>query len=357
MIGPAWLTPAVLADHVSLTCRVDVHYQGRVIATGLEVLSGTVESSLDRNVMDKVTLRFDGGLRPVSPWDALEKNGQKAHVWVDVSLPNGDVVTVDRGFFQHESWRRVGSEIEVVAYGLLKRLEDDPFPWPTSPAPGATVGDELERLCAPHVTVSAEGPVGRKLPGGLAWGESRTKALQDLLDSLGLFARVENDQWLHVYDPRENRVPVVTYSYDDLLLDVEGEGDERRPNVFTGKGGDDKDKSKRWSHTVSDVDVRSPKSYGIVRELVNVSSAKSQSAVSGATEIAFRNAAVVAAELSLPILPDPRVEVGDIVGLVLVSDVVEGAVDTFSARVTGLVFDLVSDDASPGRLDVEVLRW
>lgn len=349
------MTPRMLADHASLSARVNVHYQGEVIASNLQVESGQFESALKRNVRDKVTMRFAPERRPVDPWSPLNKNGQKSHLFVDMTLPDGEVLPIDMGFFQHDEWFMERGQVVVVAYGLLDRVRGDPWPFPTSPLSGSTVEDELSRICAPHLTVAPNHVTAQKLSPGLAWGNDKSKAIEDLENMLGVFVRTEADQQLHVYDMREYRSPVASYSEDDLLLEVSA-GESRGPNVWTGKGGDEKDTSKRWSHTITSDGWMRPETYGTVRELVTVSSAKSVAEVRLATEVAYQKTTAATESLEVSMLSDPRLECGDPIGLIRV-DEITGLTSARSVRVVGHAFDLVSNSSSPARLDVEVLRW
>ena len=366
MRGPVELSPLVLAEHCTVSARVTVRLGREVVADSIPVLSGVLESSLRRDSQDRVTLRFSDEWLPRQPWDALQAYGQVSQLFVDVDRPGRPTVSVNMGFFKHDSGGPVrGSMVEVVAFGLLVELGDDPFPFPTSPVKGATVAREFGRLASPHLDVDAGGVGGRVLPDGLAWGTDRLRAVHDLNAGQGTFCRVESDGVLHVYGEDVSRLPVVSYSTGDLLLGAPSAEWRRSANVFTAIGesqrevkdseGESETVTDQWVASASSLGVRAPESYGVVRELLSVQSSASAVSVRGAADAALRDSLLVADECSFEMVPDPRLQVGDVAEFVFEGP--GGGLVVLVARVVGLSFDLVSVAAGSMRCDVEVLSW
>ena len=355
MRGPAGLTPDLLATPCKITARVSVRHAGRVVAADVPLLGGTFEASVDRPVQDQVRFQLPLEWTPQAPWDPFEAKGQQSHVFVDVQPVGRPTFTIDLGWFTHDEGKATGQEVNLSCVGLLGRLETDPFGWPNSPAKGSSGTAELGRLASPHLGVVGHGLSGSALPSGLAWGTDRLQAIDDLCLPREWMYRVQNDETLHVYAADKLKNPVATYAAKDLALSLETGWDHHRPNVFTGRGGDENDTKKRWAHSTSASGVYSPSTYGTVREIVQVQSAKGAKDVQAAASAALAKSLQQRETVSVLMVPDPRLELHDVIAVTSTAD---GTLPRpLIGRVRGIAFSLVADKADTARVDVEVLAW
>lgn len=354
MRAPHGLDAGVLMGAGRVSTRVDSVRGPHVLATGLEPLQARLDVSTGRAVSESLVLQFDESLIPVDEWSPLAAMGQTLHVFVDVDLEDGTRFTVDRGWFLiQEVEPRSNGGVSVQAKGLMQRLKDDPFPFPSSPALNAGLRSELERLCYPYLSVVLDGVEDRGLPGGLAWGRSRDEAVGALLSSFGLVGRVMEDGALHVVKPDAGKV-LARYGSDRLVLDASVKW-SRRPNHWLAVG------SKTESVKVDDKHHKSVKHewwgeawaggafdrslYGVVTETVEAKAAVDQYDVDRLAGLSVRRFSPNGVK-SFTMVPDYRVDLGDVISVGL-SDgsVFVGSVSGFSMPLDG--------GTSTMRLDVE----
>ncbi|WP_165218170.1 hypothetical protein [Schaalia sp. ZJ1691] len=353
MRAPGGVDPSVFANAGQIRSRVTTVRGGKVLAVDVEVFKCQLEISDGRNVQERLTFVLPPGWEPVDDWSPFAPMGQTVHLLLDVDLEGVEGFTVDRGWFLITEVRteRQG-RVSVTCMGLLQRLEDDPLAWPTSPAKGAKLSEELRRLCSPHLDVVLEAD-DRVLPEGLSWGNSRIKAVTELLDTFGLTMRVDADCRLYVFDASK-REPVASYSARDLLVRVDARWDHSQPNQWTavasksvpsGKGGEHRMEYVHHTATANG-GAFDPSVYGVVSEIVNVSDA-SAATVQAAANKKLAESHVVMGERQFYIVPDVRLDVGDVVNVVPP----EGGQVT-SGPVTG--FQCAPGGADLMRVDVKV---
>ena len=281
--------------------------------------------------------------------------GQRSHVWAIVNIL-GTEEKIEIGWFRHDNlWKEAGDCVRVTAYNLLQDLVEDPMLWPSSPARGATLKSELQRL-ARNIPVVLDGVSDSAISTSLQWNRSRVAAIQDLCLGYGLGYRIQPDGYLHVYPLKTGREPQAIYTVNDLLLDAPRFGDGRKPNYYTALGEMTTDTgtaktSKRWSSTAAATEwPYDPANYGTVRQLIEVQSATSQSQVTRVANLGLRDSLITTVERSLEIVPDPRIELDDVIGFVdLSGTALAGRVIAYSTTLDGA--------ADTMRVDVEVLLW
>lgn len=344
---------SALAGRVGVTHRVDVVRGSRTLALDLPCWGVVLEATASKVVPEQLRLSAGPELVPADPLDPLNSYGQRAHVWQVLDVA-GDQTEVDLGWYQLDSWDEQGDgAVAVTAYGLGIRLDEDPMVWPSSPRPGARLLEEAQRLAGDHLPVILDDGVSNVvLPEGLAWGRSRTEALRDLCLSLGLVWRVGVDGYLHISRHRtDSRRIDARYSGRDLLLGAPRTGArEGRANRLTvvGQDGTGDDATKHASTaalTVSPFDA----DYGVVREITELSGTTSRVEVQAAASRAASDAAMRAGTRSLEIVADPRIELGDVLGVTTdEGEHVVGRVDGYSLPVSA---------GGSMRVDVGVLAW
>lgn len=344
MRAPHGLDTGVLMGAGSVSTRVDCVRGPHVLATGLEPLSARLDVSMGRAVSESLVLQFDESLIPVDEWSPLAAMGQTLHVFVDVEMEDGTRFTVDRGWFQiQEVEPRNTGGVSVQCKGLMQRLKDDPFPFPSSPALNGTLRSELERLCYPYLSVVLDGVEDRGLPGGLAWGRSRDEAVSSLLASFGLVGRVMEDGALHVVQPDAAKVQA-RYGRDRLVLDASVKW-TRRPNHWLAVGSKSesvkvdgkhsKSVQHRWWGEAWAGGAFDRSLYGVVTETVEAKAAVSQYDVDRLAGLSVRRFSPNGVK-SFTMVPDYRVDLGDVISVALDGGgVFVGSVSGFSMPLDG----------------------
>ena len=338
----------LLAQGSVVGARISVMRGSQVVSTDVPVKDVTVEVTGDRAVPELLTYTAPRDWIPVNPQDALNSFGQRSHVTV-IQQIDGTPYETKIGWFTHgsretRSWEETTDGVKVTGFGLLQVAADNDFAHPSSPTKGATLRSELSRLAG--LPVMLDGLTDRPVPRTLQWGTSRLDGLADLAESYGLDYAVKPDGYVHVWPIRDGSVPVARYPA--IVLDAPRSGVPRRPNVFVGVGSGEGD--KRWTHTARVFQPPySPDTYGLITERIELSSASSDQAVMAAVQERVRSMTVTTRARSVEIVPDWRLELGDIVQAVTpAGEHITGRVKAFSATVRA---------GETMRVDVEELLW
>lgn len=350
MRAPEGLNVEVLTRPCRVWSTVTVRRGSTVLAADVELESGSLELSSGQTTQERLSFTVSPDWTPVNEWSPFAPYGQVARLLVHVEPDGGEAFTVDRGsFLLHEvTWDAgEGAAVKVTAYSLLQRLADDDFPFPTSPD-GVSLRREVERLCYPHLVPSLDCGE-RTLPGGLAWGNKRVEALGKLADMFDLRFYVGADDMLHMVDARNARV-VARYTGEDLLLSEARKASHAVPNRWTAvadkTGGGASHGGARYSHTAEvNAGPRSVALYGVVHKVLQVQDG-AQDAVVAAADRAMREATGGADDRSFKIVPDYRLDLGDVV------TVMPADGEPVTGPVTGLVMSLDSEAAAM-RVDVK----
>lgn len=299
---------------------------------------------------------------PQDPLDPLNRFGQRSLVVAVYQAPGGQRWRVPLGQFVHTDWRVSSSAVTVTATDLMQVLDDDPMPWPSSPPPGATLLSEMQRLAGTLPVVLDEGVVDRTVPVSSQWGCSRTEAVIKLATSHGAGVRSGADGCLHVHPLRDASTIDATYEAatlpgrrgNGLLLDAPPAptGTTRRPNrwIVTGtstQGGTD----TKWTATrTTTTPPFDPPAYGWVTSHQQISSAASQADVDRAADQAMRADLHAMRSRSVEVVPDARLEVGDVIGVLAADgEISVGRVAAYSLPLSSV--------GEPMRVDIDLLEW
>lgn len=351
-----------LAGGLAVGARVSVRRAGRVLAAEVPAGKVALEWAADRAVPARLTYEAPLDWLPRHPMDPLNRFGQRSAVSVLYRSATGEVWETPLGEYLHTDWDASGGTVTVTAMDLTQVLEDDPMAWPSSPAAGSTVRSELQRLAGSLPVVLDPGVEDSPVAVTSQWGNSRTEAVRKLADSKGFGLRCGADGCLHAYPLRDARTRDVVYEMaalgggragNGLLVAAPAApgGESRRPNrwVVTGtssEGGKDTKWTATRTATAPPFDVDG---YGWVTSHREFSAAGSRDAVEKAADTYMREDLSAVRTRSVEIVPDPRLEVGDVVGLVTPDEVLAGRVVAYSLPV--------SEVGAAMRVDVTVLEW
>ena len=344
-----------LAGPVAVGARVDVHLGRTVVALDVPCEDVQIDWASDRVVPGKLTYTCPASLVPESPASALNNYGQRSHVVAVLETADGRD-EVDLGWWQHQSWEEDASgKVKVECLDLLQVLEQDPMPWPSSPPRGATVLSEAQRLAGTLPVVLDPGAPNPLVSPSTQWGHSRTEAIRDLCVARGLNWAVKADGCLHLWAQSSGSEPVARYVGRDMLIEAPRKSVERRPNRWVVVGSpqqsDDKKPAVKWTGVATAASwPYEPDVYGWVTERKEFNAAASASDVQKAASTNMANALAAASKRSVEIVPDPRLEAGDVIAVHTdAGEVIVGKVTAYSLPVD-----------KPGgqmRVDMEELAW
>lgn len=352
----------VLAAPLSVGVEVAVVRGGQVLASRVPVDSARLEWASDRVVPAQLTYDAPLDWAPQAPMDPLGRFGQRSVVTAVCQSQDGSTWRVPLGQYLHTSWRVTDRAVSVTAVDLMQVLEDDPMAWPSSPEPGATLRSEMQRLAGSLPVVLDEGVVDRHVPVSAQWGRSRSESVVKLAASCGAGVRTGADGCLHVHPMRDGSTVDAVYESavlpgrrgNGLLLDAPPApaGSSRLPNrwLVTGtssQGGHD----TKWvsTRTVADAPF-DPDGYGWVTLHQELSSAASQADVDQAADSLMRSSLQAVVSRSIEIVPDPRLEAGDVItALASSGEILVGRVAAWSLPL--------SDPGAAMRVDIDLLQW
>lgn len=350
-----------LAGGLAVGARIDVIRAGRVLATGVPATDVKLEwSSGSRSVPAQVTYKAPLTWTPQDPLDALNNYGQRSLVTALMEDRTGRRWEVALGHYLHTTWSVDSAGVQVTAVDLLQLLEQNPAAWPSSPPDAATTVTELRRLTDGALPVVLDdGVPDLPVPRATQWGTSRTEAVTKLAASQGLGLRCGPDGALHAYRIRTTTHPDALYTHaGGLLLDAPRapRSGGRRPNRWyvtgtkqgTKAGGQSQE--ERWTATRrSTAPPYEPEGYGWVTSHKEFSAADSQAAVEEAANTYMAQDIATAQARSLTVVPDPRIEVGDVVGAVTADG------EHLAGRVTAYSLPVGDPDATM-RIDIDLLE-
>lgn len=344
-----------LKGAVAVGARIDIHLGGVVVALDVPCEDVQIDWASDRIVPGKLTYTCPSGWVPDSPVAALNNYGQRSHVLMMFETPNG-VDSVDLGWWQHQSWEEdTSGKVKVEALDLMQLLEQDPMPWPSSPRGGATVLSEAQRLAGTLPVVLDPGTPNSPVSPSTQWGHSRSEAIRDLCVARGLNWSVKADGCLHLWKQTDAGEPVARYTGRDMLVESPRKSVERRPNRWVVVGSpqqsDDKKPAVKWTGTaIASSGPYEPSTYGWVTERKEFNAASSAGAVHQAAHTNMANALMAASKRSLEIVPDPRLEVGDVIAVYTDAD------ETVVGKIVAYSLPVDKPDGLM-RVDVEELAW
>lgn len=339
---------------------MDVIRGGRVLATGVPAKEVTFQwSNSSRSVPAQVSYQAPLSWTPKDPLDALNNFGQRTILTALMEDRLGRRWEISLGHFVHTTWSVNNGNLTVTATDLMQLLEDNPAPWGSSPPGDATTLGELRRLSDNVVPIFLdEGVPDLPVPRTTQWGTSRTEAVRKLGESQGFGLRAGGDGALHAFPRKRVAQPDVIYTTENgLLIDAPRapRSGGRRPNRWYATGtkqktGKEKQEERWTASRTRTLPPYEPEGYGWITSHKEVSAAESQFQVEEAVENLLQSDLQAAQSRSLTVVPDPRIEVGDVVGAVTADrEYMAGIVTAYNMPLT--------DPSKTMRIDIDLLEY
>jgi hypothetical protein len=323
----------LLASSHRIRVRADC-WRGETFLGSAPIVDGTLNESHDQFVamtLDLDVAALDATGRswvPATPLDPLNNYGQRIYLSYDLGRVSGEWLPVGLGWFIVDEWELDDGSVSVSGLDVRDALRTARLLAPISPSSTGTFVSELRRLVGSRLPLdTTSAPADRAVPSGMAWQESRTDAIDELLTAWP--ARLELDA--------DGSLVVLPAELDEQLADVtltEGGGTVVKAsrsgtrdglyNVVVARGDDSS--STTATAVVGYAADRNPDSPtyvdGPMGELVTFFASPLLKTVAQADKAAatILKRSLRAVEL-IPVtcLPDPRIGVNTRVDLVLAS--------------------------------------
>lgn len=319
---------AALQGSHQVSAQVDCFYDGNPILVDIPISTGSLE--VDSSQLIPGSLSFtvpryftpaDGVRRdlvPVGDLDAFACNGQRIHLDYTASLPGHGTETINLGWWRTSSWTEEGANLNVAATSLEAALDEYRF---TSPIQlGAQPVTTAIRTLVAGVLPLSYGPgVGGTLAGRSA-EDNRLEALAQLLTDLTPPCRMFVD---------DNAVLVVALAWDDATDPIVGAlADGQAGTVVTSPTAGNRDGVYNAVVATGEADgdvapvsaiefLRTgPRAwngpYGNVPYFYSSPLLTTVAMCRAAAQTRLANLQGQAAPVTIETVPDPRLEVGDV---------------------------------------------
>lgn len=313
-----------------LHCQVSVSLDGQIIAADVPIAHGREECDVSLRVPERVELtvpRIDRGVdwTPRAAGAALAAYGQRVHVRLGVGVGAGGVEWMNRGEFLIHDTVINEDTVVVTGVGLLALVEEARLVSPYQPT--GTLVSTLRGLVEPALTVVVDsGLTDRAVPAGVNFDEDRLGAVLELLDAWPAVAMVTADGYLRcrVDGDRDVGPSLLQYNRDDQPLLVgwfeRGTGTVSRDGVVNAVVARGATADGAPVQTAVYDTSGGPAAYGgpfnplpVPEFFYSPLITNKYECLAAALTILRRKTAPVARRFTLSGIPDPRIQLGDLV--------------------------------------------
>lgn len=345
----------MLGQPLRMGAHFSVVYGGETTVVDLPVYDARIEwTRLETQSTPKpaarLTFRLPADWCPESIDDAVAPGGHRIRVDATLSrAPGGDTWTTPLGqwLVTEVAPPSDGQSIQVTAWDMTQVVHENSQLWPSSPEPHATILSELHRLSPTTEWVMDDGITDRRPGVGTQLGRDTLAACRDLAAGARADIVMGGDGRLHLRPWRTSAdLPDAYYGRGQLVSATRlSPAGGRRANVIavtgshtesTGRGDGRVEQVTRWT-AVRDAGrgPYGPEVYGRVVSHRELSGAESYEDVRGAADTDLEELMHASDQWSLTVVPDPRIEIGDVVAAQLSDgDVVAGRVRGFQLPLT-----------------------
>lgn len=325
---------AVLAGPHEMVVRVEVWDRGTKLEDwtldpddeGLPVLGGSVACSLNNRVTRNLNLTVDESLYPWEETDLLAPYGNELRVYRGVKYGNGQEVVfpVFRGKIQ-DADMAAGGTVEITAADRAQDVVDAGFVQPYGSSKGVGVVQQFRDLIldgVPDAEFGTSDTFWQTMPP-LTWEADRGSALDEVGLMAGAFwyALAGGEYVIRNVPWTVAGTPSVTLSDGEGGLIYEALPRRTREGVYNSATavGERTDGSEPVYGTAEDDALASPTyvggKFGRKHRLLRVQAAANQQAAAGAAGDYVRRTRALAQSWSWSQVPDPAMELGEVVGL------------------------------------------
>lgn len=320
---------AIRSSHRAVT-RVEGWRDGVLTVEDIPLEDGDLTIDDNQAIPGTVSLTVPGReWDPVDPLHPLAPFGQQVYVSRGIRYPDGTEELIGLGFYLLEDSDpdTLTGSTRTTARSLELYLEDSRFQRPSQPPAGATFAGEVERIVGSRLPVDDVDPalVNRALPKDLVFEGSRLEALTQIGAAWPARFRVDDNGLLRILPPVADAstwVPVMTLATGSQGVVARWTSPTSRAsfhNAVFARGEEDDSAKRAVEGFAYDQAAGSPTEWGgpfgerpllYASPLLATSTAAQKAA---ATILARELRRTRVAEVEM--IPDPRLEAGDIVEL------------------------------------------
>lgn len=313
---------STLSRSYALYARYSSWLGDTLLATDIPVDSGNESgdraSAVAERVELTVPLRYRGeSWAPDSDLHPLAANGQRIRVELGIGLGSGAIEWFQRGEFVIVDVDTDDESVQVECAGLLYLVEEARLVSPYQPT--GDLAATIRALCEPAVPVVFDPALtNRSVPAGMNFDESRIGGLGELVDAWPADYVMTSEGYLYVYSTTAARTPVVTISSG--IVEVSGRSTrEGAYNTVVARG---QTSAGAVLQAVAYDTSGGPKAYGgpfnplpvpyfFQSPLLTTVDQARQSAET----ILKRLQRDTSRQFQVEMVPDPRLQIGDLVTL------------------------------------------
>lgn len=313
-----------LAGSYRYAVRVESWLGGTLLDDDVPVHGGGEETDRTLRVPERVTLRVPrvaNGVNysPVADDHPLAANGQRLRVQLGVAAARGDYDWLQRGWFLVQESRALGDTVTVTAVGLLALIDEARLVSPYQPS--GTLVSTLRGLVEPALTVDVDALlVDRAVPAAINFDDDRLTGLNEVIDAWPADAYVTPDGYLAVVPDTQSLTPVLALTDGTGGTVVTAAGNSTRDgayNAVVARGtASDGGQVQGVAYDLSG----GPKAYGSQFNPLPVPYFYASPLLTtvaqcnkAAASVLARLQRQTAQAFDVDSVPDPRVQVGDVV--------------------------------------------
>lgn len=298
---------------------------GVLLADSVPVQSGGEESDRSLNVPERVTMivprEVDGvDWSPSAENSPLAANGQHLHIKLGIGLPQGRSEWFGRVRVLIYDSDPAGDVVNVTGVGRLELIDEARLINPFQPT--GTFLSTLRALVEPALTVLTEnGLVDRAVPSTINYDEDRLASVSELLDAWPAEAVVDPEGFLRVHPPVSSITPVLTLTDGTGGTVMQALGSSNRTNGQNAIVARGQDSAGAQVQGVA-YQTTGPRAYGGAYNPLPVPFFFQSPLLTSVPEclraaetIRDRRLRENAPAYTVDMVPDPRIQLGDVVAL------------------------------------------
>lgn len=300
---------------------------GTLLADSIPISSGGEETDRSIRVPERVTLvvpRLADGYdwSPNADRHPLAANGQILFVKLGIGLAQGAVEWFARGRFLIQESETDGDSVTVTGVGLLALIDEARLVTPFQPAAGATLVSTLRALLEPAMVVLVDTALAdRAVPAGVVYDEDRLAAVLQLLDAWPAVAAVDPQGYLRVVPATQSTTSQLTLTDGVGGTVIRAAGNSTRDGaantvVARGQASDGSQVQGVATLTIGAKSVVGPFNPLPVPTFFSSPLVTTvDQATAAANTIAARLSRQTSREYRVTMVPNPTIQVGDVVTL------------------------------------------